>query len=109
MEGKKNDTGKSRVDLLLPEFLLEVGDVLALGAVKYGEANWRMVSKQRYVAATLRHFFAFMAGEIRDPESGKQHLAHCATNIMFLWEKTREASHDTGGHQRATEQATEQP
>jgi hypothetical protein len=93
MEGKKNDTGKSRVDLLLPEFLLEVGDVLALGAQKYGEHNWRLVSKGRYVAATLRHFFAFMGGEILDPESGKQHLAHCATNIMFLWEKTREASH----------------
>ena len=107
MDGKKNDMGKSRVDLLLPEFLLEVGDVLALGAAKYGEHNWRLVSTQRYVAATLRHFFAFMAGEIHDPESGKQHLAHAATNLMFLWEKTREASNVAGSAGRASTEATD--
>jgi hypothetical protein len=107
MEGKKNDMGKSRVDLLLPEFLLEVGDVLALGATKYGQSNWRLVSTQRYVAATLRHFFAFMSGEIVDAESGKQHLAHCATNIMFLWEKTREASNVARSAERASPEATD--
>ena len=109
MEGKKNDAGKSRVDLLLPEFLLEVGEVLELGARKYGEHNWRLVSRQRYVAATMRHLLAFMAGEVYDPESGKQHLAHCATNVMCLWEKTREASHNAGGSSRASSEAPEQP
>ena len=87
-EGRKDDKGKPRMDLLPPKALLEVGEVLAHGAQKYGENNWRLVenAKERYLAAALRHVFQWRAGEELDPESGLSHLAHAATNLIFMME-----------------------
>jgi hypothetical protein len=86
VEGKKYDGGKSRVDLIPPEPLLDIGYVLGHGAEKYGENNWQLVAggENRYYAALLRHLFAWRQGEMIDPESGLSHLSHVATNTLFL-------------------------
>lgn len=83
--GKKDDEGKIRLELIEPSFIEEVGQVLTFGANKYGANNWQKVenAKDRYYAAALRHLLAWRKGEKQD-ESGCSHLAHVATNMMFL-------------------------
>lgn len=83
--GVKHDEGKPRMDLLPPEALREIAEVLALGAQKYDDHNWRKgFAYSRLIAAALRHLFAWVGGENKDPESGKSHLAHAACCLMFL-------------------------
>lgn len=86
----KQDKGKRRLDLLPWDAIDCVGDVLTYGIQKYPkpEENWRVNSTEedipRYKAAMLRHYSAMMQGETRDPESGLPHMAHIATNSLFL-------------------------
>lgn len=83
--GRKFDLDKPRMDLLPFDALLEVSKVLALGASKYGDDNWRLVEPvSRYEAALLRHLAAHKMGEVNDLESGLSHLAHVACNALFL-------------------------
>ncbi len=84
--GKKYDEGKLRYDLLDPFALREVARVISFGAAKYGDDNWRELAdaKKRYAAALMRHFEAWRMGETLDKDSGIHHLAHCATNALFL-------------------------
>lgn len=85
--GRKSDSGKTRFDLLLPEFEEAVADVLTFGAAKYEPNNWQKVEDpvNRYYASLRRHLNAWRKGEKVDPESGRNHLAHVATNVMFLY------------------------
>lgn len=81
----KHDGGKARMDLLPPRAVEEVAAVLAFGAKKYADNNWRLApDTKRYVAAALRHVFAFMRGEQRDPETKRHHLAHAACCALFI-------------------------
>jgi len=84
--GKKNDEGKLRFDLVLPEFEEDVAAVLTVGAETYGANNWQKVedATERYYAALRRHIAAWRKGEKTDPDSGISHLAHAACNLMFL-------------------------
>lgn len=84
--GMKFDGDKVRMDLIDPNFVTGVGQVLTFGAKKYAPNNWQKVdnAEDRYYAAALRHLLAWRAGEKLDPESGLNHLKHVATNIMFL-------------------------
>lgn len=85
--GAKHDNGKPRLDLLPPLALEEIAGVLAYGAGKYGDHNWRGgFAYGRLIAASLRHTFAWMRGEDVDTESGIGHLAHAACNLCFMLE-----------------------
>ena len=87
----KADDGKVRADLLTAEALLQVAEVLTLGATKYGADNWRKVDDvSRYKAALMRHVLQYLSGQAVDAESGKSHLAHVACNALFLLELYRE-------------------
>lgn len=92
-QGMKNDWDKNRLDLIEPQFIEGVGEVLTFGAQKYEPNNWQKVedAEDRYYAATLRHLMAWRKGEKIDPESGLNHLDHVACNIMFLQHFDREA------------------
>lgn len=84
-KGIKFDSEKIPLNLLPTEALWEVGKVLALGRNKYDAYNWKNgMSWSRLYGAILRHLFAWMEREDKDPESGLSHLAHCACNILFL-------------------------
>lgn len=85
---KKQDAGKTRLSLLPFGALEEIGLVLDYGANKYKPGGWRTVDNavERYRDALLRHLFAHLQGEDVDPESGLRHLAHAATNALFLLE-----------------------
>jgi len=83
--GVKFDGDKVRMDLLDPEFLHGVAEVLTLGAQKYDDHNWRKgIVFSRLYGATQRHLNAFWVGERNDPETGLHHLLHAACELMFL-------------------------
>lgn len=91
--GVKHDAGKPRVDLIPPVALLQPGAVLAYGAEKYDEHNWKnhdpAKGAARTEAAMLRHLQRYKSGETHDPESGLHHLSHMVTNAMMLLEFAR--------------------
>jgi Domain of unknown function (DUF5664) len=83
--GRKDDAGKVRMDLLPPEALVQIAQVLTFGANKYAPHNWRGgFAWSRLIGATLRHIWSWIRGEDKDPESGLSHLAHAGCCIMFL-------------------------
>lgn len=84
-EGIKFDSGKIRLELIPPEFLYAVGDILTYGAKKYDDHNWaRGMSWTRVYGALQRHLNAWLSGEDLDPETGKSHLWHASCNMAFL-------------------------
>jgi hypothetical protein len=83
--GRKDDNGKSRIDLVDAEFLEGLGNVLAFGANKYAAHNWRGgIAYSRLIAAAYRHIGAINKGEDIDPESGQPHIYHAACCLHFL-------------------------
>lgn len=85
VQGVKHDAGKPRMDLLPSEALEEIAKVLAFGADKYSDWNWAKGFKwSRLYGATLRHLYAHIKGESKDPETGISHLAHAGANVLFL-------------------------
>ncbi len=85
-EGQNED--KLRMDLLDPDAMREMAQVLTAALTKYEERSWERVVRRgeawRYVAACLRHLNAIQRGEPTDPETGKSHASHLACNAMFL-------------------------
>lgn len=90
----KTDTGAIKYDQEKPDFSLlssiaitKVTEVMTFGKKKYSAHNWRAGFKfSRVLAAALRHIFAYLGGESKDPETGFSHLAHAACCLMFLLE-----------------------
>lgn len=83
--GTKNDTGKPRIELVDPSFIFGVAEVLTFGANKYADNNWRKGFKwTRLMGAIMRHCWAWLWGQDRDPETGISHLYHAACGLMFL-------------------------
>lgn len=66
--------------------LLVEGQVMALGASKYGPFNWRSnsVAATVYIDAAVRHLLAWNAGQDDDPESGVSHLGHVRACMGIL-------------------------
>jgi hypothetical protein len=86
-EGIKYDEGKPQLDLLSSSWIFGVGSVLTFGAKKYERFNWKKgIKLSRLLAACLRHVFAFIGGEDKDPETGLSHLYHASACLMFASE-----------------------
>lgn len=83
--GLKHDSAKVPVQLLPVRPLVEVGQVLAFGAEKYGRENWcGGMEASRLYGAALRHMFAWWSGQDTDPETGLPHTAHALCCLLFL-------------------------
>lgn len=94
-EGVKHDSGKARIELVAPEFIFGVAQVLTFGAAKYDDRNWELgMSWGRVFGAAMRHAWAwwggkgpttksFLFGEL-DSETGFSHLWHLGCCVMFL-------------------------
>lgn len=85
----KNDEGKSRMDLIPANPLLEVGKVFGHGAKKYTPNNYRTsggLKHSRLSGAALRHTYQYLGGEDID-ESGHHHLAHAIASLLMLYEQ----------------------
>ena len=85
--GVKHDQHKPPMDLVPPQAIEDIANVMAFGANKYGRHNWTNgISYSRLLGAALRHLLAFSRGEDLDKESGLSHLAHLgACVVMLLW------------------------
>jgi hypothetical protein len=83
--GWKQDGGKARMDLIAPEMMQGLAEVLTFGAAKYAPRNWEKgMSWGRCFGALMRHLWAWWAGARHDPETGLSHLSHAACCLMFL-------------------------
>lgn len=87
IEAIKHDSGKADWSLMPFEAVEEINKVLEFGAKKYAAHNWKQGGGFKYTRilnSLLRHIFAFMRGEDKDPESGLSHMAHAGCNILFI-------------------------
>jgi hypothetical protein len=83
--GVKYDDGKLRYDLIPAYPMEQLAAVYTFGARKYADWNWiKGIKYSRLIAATFRHFWAFVRGNDIDDESGLPHLAHCLWNVTSL-------------------------
>ena len=90
--GNKDDSSKPRYDLIPPEALAALADVLTYGAKKYGDRNWEKgIGAERLFAAAQRHLWAWWEAfnesrsrSEQDEESGLSHLDHAYACIAFL-------------------------
>jgi len=92
-EGKKFDDGKLRLDLITPEMIRSLGEVLTYGAKKYGDRNWEKgIDEDRLYAACERHLLAYREGQMLDEESGLPHLYHafCTLGMWATLDKRKE-------------------
>lgn len=82
----KFDSDKAlQPELIAPEMIFSLSEVLAYGAKKYAPRNWEKgMDWSRCFGALMRHMWAWWRGEDRDPETGFSHLAHAACCLMFL-------------------------
>lgn len=81
----KHDSHKPRMDLLPPEMLVGISQVLTYGANKYSANNWANGAEWgRYYGAMMRHMVAWWSGEDFDDESGLSHLHHAGCCLAFL-------------------------
>ena len=82
--GRKDDSAKTLAGLLkdFSPALMQVAEVGTFGAHKYARGNWLKVDNgiERYEDALWRHLLQHGT----DPESGLDHLAHAAWNILAL-------------------------
>ena len=89
-EGRKDDSGKLRFDLIPPYPLEELARVYTIGANKYQDRNWEKGIKWgRIFAAMMRHAWAFWRGESYDPKDGQHHLSSVAWCAFALLEFER--------------------
>ncbi len=81
----KKDSGKLMMSLIEPKFVEGVAATLTMGAEKYSIDNWKLCEEpRRYKDALLRHLYAYLDGELVDPESGLSHMYHIGFNAMAL-------------------------
>ena len=86
-EPVKHDQDKPRIDLIPPQAIIDIAEVLTYGAGKYDSHNWRDnggLDYSRLYAAAQRHLLSFWDGQSLDKETGMSHLAHAACCIVFL-------------------------
>lgn len=67
-----------RFDLIDAKAMFVLAGVLALGAEKYGEDNWRKLSTKEHLNRVLCHVYAYLAGDRQD-----DHLGHALCRAMM--------------------------
>jgi len=83
--GVKYDKGKSRVDLIPSDVLMEVGKVFDYGAQKYAAHNWcNGMDWSRLVRATLGHIYRWQAGIDIDDDLQTNHLDNALCSLLML-------------------------
>lgn len=81
----KFDTGKAPMHFIPREAAELMADALGYGAKKYASYNYmKGFNYTRLIDATMRHLYAYAAGEDTDPESGLNHLGHALATLAML-------------------------
>lgn len=83
--GLRYNKGKRRYDLLPPDAMAMLADLLTKGAEKYAERNWELGMPYSDALGSLeRHLQDWKASINNDDESGMNHMVHVMCNAMFL-------------------------
>jgi hypothetical protein len=87
--GLRYNADKLPLELLPPEWIQWLGELMQMGAKKYDKHNWtRGMVFSNVEGCLARHFLAWRKGEDMDPESGLPHMVHVAQSN----------EHSTGEH-----------
>lgn len=80
--------GQAKVPLHLvpPALAIGVAEALKNGADKYGAYNFRdsKIAGSVYMAAILRHLYAWWDGENKASDSGIHHLKHIGASVALM-------------------------
>lgn len=89
-------TPKLGLNLIVPQFVEGLAQVLDFGKVKYGAHNWmKGLPVSEMIAAAKRHILAIELGEEYDKETLKPHELHATCELMFLhWHLHGKESYD---------------
>ena len=69
----------TRYDLIPPEAMIALAEVLHAGAVKYGDRNWEKgIPVQNCIDHCLGHLMQYQLGDESEP-----HLEHALCNLAF--------------------------
>jgi hypothetical protein len=79
--GGKQSATPYRCDLVPPAAYLRVAAILAEGARKYGDENWRNISFRDHINHALSHVAAYLAADRSD-----DHIGHAMCRMMFAFE-----------------------
>lgn len=85
----KYDFGKPDYTLVPTQIIDDIEQIRQYGVAKYHDAdNWKLVERERYFKAFLRHVMAMLkyGMDSVDKESGLLHSAHAACNLAFMAE-----------------------
>lgn len=83
--GLHKDEGKLRVDLVSPEAIKAIAEVMTFGCKKYAPRNWeRGIHYSRIYASAIRHLLEWFSRNDVDPESNINHLKHALWNVAAL-------------------------
>ncbi len=86
----KDDSAKLAMHLLPVDPINDIVKTLEFGAKKYSPNAWREgIAWTRIMDAAERHISKWKKGIDNDAESGLNHLAHAACNLLFLLEYAR--------------------
>lgn len=85
-EGLRFDEGKLRVDLIPPEAMEAMAEILTIGARKYAERNWEKGMKwSKVVGPLMRHLLKWMKGEPYDIETYEKYGEKHSHMKFVLW------------------------
>ena len=79
--GAKRDSIPERFDLIPMAALRECAEVMAEGARRYGDDNWRGLPLREMLNHGMRHLALYMSGDRSEP-----HLSHAACNLLMAME-----------------------
>lgn len=83
---------KAPLHLVPPAAVIGMADGLSVGGIKYGPGNWRAqpIENMTYVAASIRHLFAYMDGQDYSEDSAEvvghpvHHIDHALAGLGIL-------------------------
>ena len=110
-EGRKNDIGKLRMDLIPVSPLEQLAEVYTIGCKKYADRNWEKgIAWSRCYGALIRHLLKFWKGESIDSQDGQHHLAAVVFYAFALmeYEKTHPELDDRPNKKMLSIQKSEQ-
>lgn len=76
--GGKQSVLPYRFDLMDGPSMFALARVLAEGAQKYGDNNWRQIDSRDHINHALAHLYAHLAGDVQD-----DHLTHALCRVLF--------------------------
>lgn len=103
---------KTQLSLLPARGILACGDVMTKANTpdKHGDEKWKRMTSTEHVDAALRHLYAWLGGEQRDPELETSHLANAATRLLMSVEQELMAKyHITDTHPKGYVHLMESP